>query len=110
MKKKGGKHTIVKHSRIYLGTKTRGSEELRIDAARVDRNGEEVRMLSRNVLEQLGLRELGAGIRRAAHSNRIRRGKRDQIGVDAYDGGVCVSEREERARRHHCAFDVGLQW
>ena len=65
-------------------------------------------MLGREILEQLHLRHLRAGVRRSAHDVGIGRGNSDEIGIDAHDRRIRVTEREERVRGDHCPFDVGL--
>ena len=81
---------------------------IRVYNARMDRHDKEVRILRRDVLEQFDLGHLGADVRGSADGDGVGHRDRDHVGVDAYDGGVTVSGREEGTTRHHCSFNVGL--
>ena len=74
----------------------------------MDRDDEEIRILGRDVLEQLHLSDLRADVCGSAHGDGIGRREGDSVGVDGDDRGVMVSEGEEGASRYHCPFDVGL--
>lgn len=106
-KGEGWKHTIIQHCRIKLHK--RSLEHVRLHTTRVRGHDKDVRVLNREVLEHLGLGELGAAVGRRTRGVRTRGRNGHDVGADAYDRGVGVVGREEGARRDHCAFDVRLR-
>lgn len=100
--------TVVEHCRIDFITKTGGSEHVRVYSTGMGRDDEEVRILDRDILEELELGELGAVVGGSAHGEWAGLWYSNQVGVESDKRGIVISEGEEGTSGDHCSFDVGL--